>query len=102
MPEEPKFRHSGAAQRAEPGYIEPGSMPLLRKKNLRSTAMSNFPEPSLYLLIGPRLGARFVAIQRGGASQRPTVALSGMQTRDLRLLKTLQTATVASTPLAIW
>ena len=25
--------------------------------------MSNFPEPSLYLLIGPRLGARFVAIQ---------------------------------------
>ena len=38
-------------------------MPLFRKKNLRSTAMSNFPEPSLYLLIGPRLGARFVAIQ---------------------------------------
>jgi hypothetical protein len=25
-----------------------------------------------------------------------------MQTRDLRLLKTLKTATVASTPLAIW
>ena len=25
--------------------------------------MSNFPEPSLYLLIGPRLGARFIAIQ---------------------------------------
>jgi hypothetical protein len=28
--------------------------------------------------------------------------LPGMQTRDLRLLKTLKTATVASTPLAIW
>jgi hypothetical protein len=40
--------------------------------------------------------------QRGGASQRPTVAPAGTQTRDLRLLKTLKTATVASTPLAIW
>ena len=28
--------------------------------------------------------------------------LPGTQTRDLRLLKTLKTATVASTPLAIW
>ena len=28
--------------------------------------------------------------------------LPGMRTRDLRLLKTLKTATVASTPLAIW
>jgi len=28
--------------------------------------------------------------------------LPGMQTRDLRLLKTPKTATVASTPLAIW
>ena len=28
--------------------------------------------------------------------------LPGMQTCDLRLLKTLKTATVASTPLAIW
>jgi hypothetical protein len=28
--------------------------------------------------------------------------LPGMQTRDLRLLKTLKTATLASTPLAIW
>jgi hypothetical protein len=28
--------------------------------------------------------------------------LPGMQTRDLRLLKTLKTATVALTPLAIW
>ena len=28
--------------------------------------------------------------------------LPGMQTSDLRLLKALKTATVASTPLAIW
>jgi hypothetical protein len=37
-----------------------------------------------------------------GPSQRPTGRLPGTQTRDLRLLKTIKTAAVASTPLAIW
>ena len=37
-----------------PANIQPGTMPLLRKKNLRSAAVSNFSEPIPYLLIAPR------------------------------------------------
>ena len=39
---------------------------------------------------------------RRGQSTADGGACPGTQTRDLGLLKTLKTATVASTPLAIW
>jgi hypothetical protein len=43
-----------------------------------------------------------LSFRAAGPANGRRCRLPGAQTRDLRLLKTLKTATVASTPLAIW